>query len=217
MAELLPLFPLQIVVFPHEKLPLHIFENRYKELIKDCELNNSSFGIPAYLNGSMEFGTEMKIIKVAKIYESGAADVICEASKVFEIKEFYLQQTGKPYAGGIVEYLENINDGKFIQQEKLRSLVQQLYILLGVPPINIPSEKISSFTFPHKIGLSVQQEYNLLRMTSESERLDYLISHLEFAIPLVKEINRTQEVIEMNGHFKNFDPLDFGDFVWEKK
>ena len=64
----------------------------------------------------------------------------------------------------------------------------------------------------HKIGLSYEQEYQLLQMPKESERLKFINSHLLATIAVLKEVNRTKGAIKMNGDFKNFDPLDFEDF-----
>ena len=62
------------------------------------------------------------------------------------------------------------------------------------------------------MGLSFQQEYELLLMTKETDRLNFIKSHLEATTNILIEVNRTKDVIEMNGHFKNFDPLNFQDF-----
>ena len=76
MPSFLPLFPLQIVVFPNENLNLHIFEPRYKELINECEKEGTTFGIPAFLKQKvMEFGTELEVIKVEKRYGKGEMDI----------------------------------------------------------------------------------------------------------------------------------------------
>ena len=62
------------------------------------------------------------------------------------------------------------------------------------------------------MGLSFEQEYELLLMPKETDRLNFIKKHLEATTNVLSEVNRTREVIEMNGHFKNFDPLDFQDF-----
>ena len=64
----------------------------------------------------------------------------------------------------------------------------------------------------HKMGLSYQQEYQLLQLAKESERLSFIKAHLDVTIQVLKEVNRTKEIIDLNGHFRNFDPLDFKDF-----
>lgn len=75
-----------------------------------------------------------------------------------------------------------------------------------------PFDKFNSYAFAHKMGLSFEQEYELLKLTKETERLSYIAAHLDNTILVLEQINKTKAVIEMNGHFKNFDPLDFEDF-----
>ncbi|GAA0726873.1 LON peptidase substrate-binding domain-containing protein [Aquimarina litoralis] len=209
---MLALFPLQLVVYPGERLPLHIFEQRYQQLIADCEEDGISFGVPTFIDKKLEYGTEVTLQKVEKRYPNGASDVVCVGTRVFRIKSFYPQLPGKLYAGGDVEYLEDNENGVEELQEELLKNIAILYIELTIekPPIfNIP---FVSYQVAHKVGLALHQEYHLLKLRSEFERLNYLIGHLKVTIPVVREMNRAKEVIKMNGHFKNFDPLDFDDF-----
>ncbi len=212
MVSTLALFPLKTVVFPGEILPLHIFEERYSELIRDCEILDSTFGIPAYVNSFLEYGTEVRIEKVVEKYPNGAIDIICRGLQVFKIKNIVPRQEGKNYGGGTVEFLENFENGTAEQREQLTALIFELYVHLEMPAPKINSQSINSYTLSHKIGLSLEQEYTLLKLTSEKERLEFLINHLSITIPVVQEMNRTRTVIEMNGQFKKFDPLDFEDF-----
>lgn len=209
---MLALFPLQLVVYPGEKLALHIFEDRYKQLIEDCENENITFGIPTYINKKLDYGTEVILKKIDKKYPDGQSDIICEGKRIFKIKNFYKQAPGKLYAGGEVEFLEdNENTMEELQEELLKNIAT-LYLELTIdqPPVfDVP---LVSYQVAHKIGLALQQEYHLLTLRSELERLNYLIGHLKITIPVVREMNRTKEMIKMNGHFKNFDPLDFEDF-----
>ncbi len=210
--NMLPLFPLQTVVYPRERLPLHIFEKRYQQLIEDCQKEDSLFGIPTYIDGKLEYGTEVKLQKVAQKYPGGESDVICSGIRIFKIHEFYQQYPGKLYAAGDVDFFKDEEDGTEELQEELLKNIAILYIELTIdnPPVfGIP---FMSYQVAHKIGLSLDQEYYLLKLRSESERLKYLIAHLKGTIPIIREMNRTKEVIKMNGHFKNFDPLDFKNF-----
>lgn len=217
MTTRLALFPLQNVVFPGEKLPLHIFEERYKQLIQDCESTGITFGIPVFLNNRLEYGTEVELAEVVKSYPSGAKDVICRGLRVFRIREFDHQEKGKIYAGGDVEFLEDIDDPEEEQISQLIDLITELYVHLEVPAPKFDRDTFRSFTYAHKIGLSLQQEYSLLKQTSEKQRLSYLINHLLITIPIVQEMNRAKYVIELNGHFRNFDPLDFREFRLRQK
>ena len=78
-TRFMPMFPLQLVVFPGEHLNLHIFEPRYKQLILECEKEKKTFGVPSFIEGKMmEIGTEMRLIAVEKKYENGEMDVRTE-------------------------------------------------------------------------------------------------------------------------------------------
>ena len=212
MTSRLALFPLQNVVFPGEKLPLHIFEERYKQLIHDCEETGITFGIPAYLNNKLQYGTEVELKQIVNSYPSGAKDVVCQGLKVFRIREFEHMEKDKIYAGGDVEFLDDIDDADEEQKQQLIDLIAELYLHLEVPPPQIDIESFRSYTLAHKIGLSLEQEYALLKMTSEKDRQAFIINHLCITIPIVQEMNRAKHTIELNGHFRNFDPLDFREF-----
>ncbi|MGB3774678.1 MAG: LON peptidase substrate-binding domain-containing protein [Leeuwenhoekiella sp.] len=212
MTATLALFPLEMVVFPTEILPLHIFEKRYQELISDCKNDNITFGIPAYINNEMSHGTEVRLKKVDKRYPNGASDVICEGLRSFAIRTFNPTLGDKLYAGGEVEFLDNINDGTPSQKRRFYTLVKTLYEALDVVLPVFDPILVNSFSFAHKIGLSLEQELSLLQMRQESERFAFIIDHLSVTIPVIQQINRTKELIQLNGHFKNFDPLDFSEY-----
>ena len=205
----LPLFPLPLVVYPGEKLSLHIFEERYQELIKDCEKEAITFGVPAFINKNMEYGTEVVLKKVVKRYENGFSDVVCIGKKVFKIKNFIHQMPNKLYAGGVVEFLESDATSSFDQGEKMLSRITSLYEALEIENPPTFGFDATSFNVAHKIGLSLEQECYLLTLDSEEKRVRYIIAHLDMTIPIIREMNRTRQVIALNGHFKNFDPLDF--------
>jgi Lon protease-like protein len=208
----LPLFPLQSVFFPGETVPLHIFEERYKQLIKDCRKEAITFGIPVYIYDGLAYGTEVQLVEVVTTYEGGEMDVVCVARQIFKIITFDNEIDGKPYAGGIVQFLDNVNDADLALKRKVLSGIEELYDLMGVPYSSIPLEKFNSYMLAHKMGLSFEQEYELLQMPRESERLLFINAHLLATISVLKEVDRTKRTIEMNGDFRNFDPLDFKDF-----
>ena len=82
--RLLPLFPLNLVAFPGEKLNLHIFEPRYRQLVRDCFTDDLTFGITPYLNESVqELGTEMRLLSVEKTHAGGEMDIRTQAVGIF--------------------------------------------------------------------------------------------------------------------------------------
>ena len=212
IAMKLPLFPLQSVFFPGETVPLHIFEERYKQLINDCREEAITFGIPVFINNTVQFGTEVQLVEVVNTYDGGEMDVVCVARQVFKVLTFDNEMDGKLYAGGIVEFLESSNDAATNFRKEIFEKIKRLYDLMAVQFPPTPFEKFNSYAFAHKMGLSFEQEYQLLQLTNETERLKFIEQHLDTTIQVLKQIDRTKAVIEMNGHFKNFDPLDFKDF-----
>lgn len=208
----LPLFPLQSVFFPGEKVPLHIFEERYKQLIDDCKTHALTFGIPVYIKDNISYGIEVQLMEVVTTYENGEMDIVCVARQIFKILTFDNEMDGKAYAGGVVQFLDNINDGENSEKMEVLALLEELYALMDVPFTQIPFEVFNSYLLAHKMGLSYEQEYQLLQLSRESERLSFIKTHLLATIKVLQQVNKTKDLIDMNGHFRNFDPLDFKDF-----
>src|SRR5690349_11515677 len=114
MTNFIPIFPLGIVVYPGEELNLHIFEPRYKQLIKECHETGKPFGIPAVINDKMsEMGTLVEIREISKVYDDGKMDIRTVGTAVFKILEVIQELPDKLYSGAIVTYPKNaVNGGK---------------------------------------------------------------------------------------------------------
>lgn len=207
----LPLFPLQSIFFPGETVPLHVFEERYKQLINDCRQEAITFGIPVFINNKMEYGVEVQLVEVVSTYETGEMDVVCVARQVFKLLAFDNVMEGKLYAGGIVKLMEYDYEATDEKKQVIINGIRQLYTIMDVPYTKINVKEFNSFTLAHKIGLSFEQEYQLLQIPSENDRLNFISLHLTSTITVLSQVERTKKIIELNGHFKNFDPLDFKD------
>eukprot|EP00035_Acanthoeca_spectabilis_P029186 m.473563 g.473563 ORF g.473563 m.473563 type:complete len:213 (+) comp34537_c0_seq1:252-890(+) len=205
----IPLFPLQSIFFPGETVPLHIFEERYKQLINDCRDEAITFGIPVYINNKMEYGVEVQLVEVVTTYDSGEMDVVCVARQVFKLLAFENSMYGKLYAGGIVKLIEYDYEATLEKKQVIIDGIQQLYTMMEVPFKEINAKEFNSFTLAHKIGLSFEQEYQLLQIPNENDRLNFISLHLTTTITVLAQVERTKKIIELNGHFKNFDALDF--------
>lgn len=205
----LPFFPLKLVAFPGEKVNLHIFEPRYKQLIKECLEEKKTFGIPVFGETMLEFGSEMRVSQLVKRYSTGELDITTECIGTFKIMSFDDKAPGKLYAGGNIESLQLINDQSQEQWAHLKRLGKELVSLLKMDQTLDVDLLTNSFELAHKLGLSLEQEYDMLQMVRESQRQTYMINHLERAIPLVKQMENAKERIKMNGHFQHHDPLNF--------
>ncbi|GAB3729563.1 LON peptidase substrate-binding domain-containing protein [Hymenobacter agri] len=211
MARLLPLFPLNLVVFPGEKLNLHIFEPRYRQLVRECIEQNITFGIPPYLNDNLsELGTEMRLISVEQTYSSGELDIRTKAVGVFRINKFYREAPGKLYASGLVEDVVQDPEADPVLRTIITKQVRQLYEALGLRKLLLElAPDYTIFDVAHHIGFSTEQEYQLLATTSELERQEIVRDHLDTILPVVLETERLKERVRLNGHFKNLTPPNF--------
>ena len=209
--KFLPLFPLSLVVYPNEDLNLHVFEPRYKQLINDCIEQKINFGIPSFIEGKVtEYGTEVKVISIEKTYDDGKLDIKTKGICLFKMLNFEQEAPEKLYAGGQVEIIPNEEIASEEMTLELKGKVKKLYDILKISAsLTIQSFRLFSYQLAHKIGLSLPQQYELLQITNEQERQFFLLEHLNNSIPLMEEMEKTKELIKMNGHFKNFDPLDF--------
>jgi len=208
MMKFLPLFPLKLVAYPGELVNLHIFEPRYKELINECYAENKTFGIITFINkGLKEFGTEMKIEKIVKVYDDGRMDIQTKGLHVFRLLEFVKDVPDKLYTGGVVTRVENINDKSVSMSQKILKLTEDLFLVMQLDLSKL--SKITdavSFEIAHHVGFSIEQEYELLPIKREAVRQKVILEHLKKILPVIKEAEYLREKVKLNGHFKNLKP-----------
>lgn len=205
MTNFIPIFPLSIVAFPEEHLNLHIFEPRYKQLIRDCFEQHKHFGIPVMINNEMkEYGTSMKVLEISKEYENGEMDIKTQGQKVFRILEIIPNVPDKLYKGAIVNYPSNKTEGRESLMKKVLTSVRLLHKMLHIKKDLIKEDHhLHSYDLAHHTGLALEQEYELLQLTNELHRQEYLKRHLEKITPIVAQTEALKEKIKMNGHFRN--------------
>lgn len=207
----LPLFPLQMIAYPGEQVNLHIFEPRYKQLINEVDAQGTTFGLPAYIGKKlMEFGTEMELLEIVNRKPSGEMDIKTRGVGIFRINEFFTVAPHKLYPGGEIETMNFSEQGEYLSAEHVIEKIKEMHSVLNVKKeFNTDPATFLSFNVAHYIGLSANQEYALLTMPDEEERRKFLLDHLNEVIPVVSRIEETRKRIKLNGHFKNFNPLDF--------
>lgn len=211
-VKMLPIFPLKLVVFPGERVNLHIFEDRYKQLIQESEAAQRSFGMPIHINDKlMDVGTELALVAVRKRYEDGRMDITCEGRRRFKVLEVHNPLAGKLYAGAEVEWLAAGDRlGDVTQNVAILRLMKRLFQLLRIDkPLPSQPTDLQMYDIGHLVGLSVQQEYHLLTLDSELARQQFVRAHLESLIPTIEEMEQLKERVQLNGHFKNVLPPKF--------
>src|SRR5688500_11039424 len=172
MTNSIPIFPLGIVVYPGEDLNLHIFEPRYKLLIKECYEQKKPFGIPAVIEDKLqENGTLVQITELSKLHENGEMDIKTQGVQVFRIIELIKEIPEKLYSGAIVSYPPTHEQGKPELMHKVMKGIHDLHLLLKVnKEFKKPDEEMKCYDIAHHIGLSLKQEYELLGLFDERQR-----------------------------------------------
>ena len=187
MSELLlPLFPLNVVLFPRTDLPLHIFEERYKQMIMDCLENKWEFGVVLVQEQSLEnTGCTASITEVVKRYDDGRMDIIVRGHRRFEI---LLLDQEKPYLRGAPQFFDD-ETAPLSPQDARRQRAIELY--RGAREIlqleereggeGNPEASVEQLSYQIMARLPVDLEFkqSLLTLKSEEERLTRVISYLE--------------------------------------
>ncbi|MFV0605337.1 MAG: LON peptidase substrate-binding domain-containing protein [Niabella sp.] len=205
MTNFIPIFPLEIVVFPTEHLNLHIFEPRYKQLIKDCFEQKKPFGVPSIINDELkEYGTLIYVKEVFKIYDNGEMDIRTEGGEIFRILEIIKNIPEKLYSGAIVNYPENNGGGNTAVMAALLAKMREMHAgLRVVKNFKKADDDLMVYDIAHHCGLSILQEYELLQLTTEKQRLEYLRRYFENVHQGSLENEALRDKIKMNGHFKH--------------
>jgi uncharacterized protein len=212
MTNFIPIFPLEIVVYPNEKINLHIFEDRYKQLISDINKEKKHFGIPPVIKNKIaETGTQVEIEKIVKQYDDGKMDITVKGVSVFKVLEVIESIPAKLYSGAIVKHLSNEEESNNRHLKAVVKAIRQLHHLLNInKDFKKPDEELRSYDLAHHAGLSLDEEYELLNLLREDQRIEYLRRHLKKIIPVVAGAELLKKKIQMNGHFKELKGFDFG-------
>ncbi|MBU0696297.1 MAG: LON peptidase substrate-binding domain-containing protein [Bacteroidetes bacterium] len=212
MSMNLAIFPLELIVFPGEQVNLHIFEQRYRDLFNDLKEGVvNHFGIPPVVDNKIHLlGTRIRLVDIAKHYESGEMDVITEGVDVFGVINFLDHYEDKSYAGAEIEMMENDPSYNLIQFNELQDLYEEFQSLLTQrKEIENVKPEIYSYQIAHYSGLNKMQKLNLLADLEEEERQQMMITHFKEIMPSMRNIQETQKRIIANGHFKNLKSFKF--------
>jgi uncharacterized protein len=210
LTNFIPLFPLSIVAFPGEKLNLHIFEPRYKQLVNDCYANKKPFGIATVLQNEIaETGTLVYITEIVKVYDDGKMDIKTEAAQIFNIIEKIETIPEKLYNGAIVTYPTiNMNGNGFVMLKivhQIKELHKHLHINKDFGKIEA---LLNTYDVAHHAGLALEEEYEFITILHELQRQEYLKRHLKKVLPIVAEMETLKQRVQLNGHFKNLKGFD---------
>ncbi|MDP7632158.1 MAG: LON peptidase substrate-binding domain-containing protein [Candidatus Latescibacteria bacterium] len=218
-GQVLPLFPLGIVVFPDQALPLHIFENRYKEMIADCcaegEGEYEPFGLSFEHEGNAApVGCAVQVMKVTREYSNGTFDIVCRA--VWRYRTLEVREHERSYLMAHVERLDDEEVGpvdpsiRLLVRERLGQLTdlaaQDMGSLGYGSHDDDPEQSLDAldvgdaFVIAQRIGLEPSRRQALLELLSENARLQYLADLLDDLLPTMQKRQDRQRRVKTNGY-----------------
>jgi Lon protease-like protein len=195
----LGLFPLGIVLLPTEQLPLHIFEERYKELVGECLEDDVEFGLVyADDDGLRDVGTRARVVEVLTRFEDGRLNILVEGGERFRLTEL---TDGRSFSTGLVapvDDVEELAEGAAIDEAlrlfgALRELTQS--------EVDVPERGDAqlSFALAAKVELPAEEKLALLGETSERVRMEQVQELLANALLTAQRVRRAAERASTNG------------------
>ncbi|MGA9536179.1 MAG: LON peptidase substrate-binding domain-containing protein [Desulfobacterales bacterium] len=203
--ELVPIFPLGIVMLPEQLIPLHIFEERYKLMIDECLADDKVFGI-VYFDGQKmcSAGCSARVQEVLKKYPNGRLDIVTRGERRFIVGQL---DESKPYLQATVDYFDDDPEepDADMQRDALRGLML-LNQVVGLEPhestldlaVN-PAFKSISFLVAGSAGFNAPEKQKFLEMTSTRKRLQKSVAALSRIIDRIRLTEEIQSLIGGNG------------------
>ena len=195
----LGLFPLGIVLLPTEQLPLHIFEERYKELVSECLDQEAEFGLVyADDDGLRDIGTRAHIVEVLTRFEDGRLNILVEGGERFRLTEL---TDGRSFNTGLVAPIEDADDpAETAALDEALRLFEQLREVteseVDAPDRDIPQ---LSFALAGKVELPSDEKLALLAETSERQRIELVQELFAHAVLTAQRVRRAAERASTNG------------------
>jgi len=203
VPERLPLFPLSLVLYPDEPTPLHIFEPRYRKMIARCMLDGTPFGM-IYVDDDdelAEVGCTAMVKRVITRYDDGRLDILVVGGERFKLVDVFkdgelLSADVEPYGTGAADQV-----AEPAARERMITQHMKLLELAGEPirPALYQSARFASFAVAPSAGLDGDQKQALLEMTSEQERVDYLVRHLRRTLRRLEQATRYRKLAMGDG------------------
>ncbi|HZE26310.1 MAG TPA: LON peptidase substrate-binding domain-containing protein [Terriglobales bacterium] len=200
MASLLPLFPLDVVLFPGAPLPLHIFEPRYKEMIGECLERKKLFGvIRAQETNLADVGCTAEILAVTKTYDDGRMDIVTQGRERFEILEVNQERA---FLRGEILYVRD-EPGKATEAEVAHAVELHRQILaLASAEQDLPENEDSllSYHLAGSLPLDLDFKQKMLSLRSEAQRIQTVIAYFEGILPSLRRAVVIRQKAGGNGH-----------------
>jgi Lon protease-like protein len=197
--SLLPLFPLDVVLFPGLPLPLHIFEPRYKEMIGNCLAQSKAFGVVRSVEqGLAEVGCTAEIVTVVNRYPDGRLDIVAQGRERFQILN--VNQEDSFLRAEVLVFEDEPGTPTGADAARAVALHSEILGLAGASQDltgNDPSTL--SFYLAGSLPLDLDFKQELLALRSESTRISSLVRYFETILPNLRRATHAREKAGGNG------------------
>ena len=190
-ADRIPLFPLNVVLLPGADLPLHIFEPRYRKMVRDCLDNKTEFGmLLALTDGVAGTGCTAEILEVVKTYDDGRMDILAVGREPFRVVELF---TEEPLLEGSVDYLDDrYAQGSPETQKSLVEIYEVCHTLIfGDYPrdaATLDGQQQLSYVIASKLPMDLLWKQRILELRTEAERQERLLAYLRNWAPHLQKV-----------------------------
>ena len=197
-----PLFPLELVALPHELIPLHIFEQRYKTMMNDCIRNEREFGILWLADdGLREIGCACEISEVLEQMEDGRMNLATRGTRPFRVLE---RQGHLPYPAGVIEFLDDRDEDV---DPELTDAAHEAYGDLVRRATDRDPEAdelaaMSAYAMAATVDFGLDAKQGLLDLRSENARLRLVTRLFRAAIKRLDFVDRAQARARSNGRVR---------------
>ena len=202
LPDRLPLFPLGLVLYPDEPVPLHIFEPRYREMVRFCLDSDAPFGIVYVSEEALaQVGCTARIRRVLTRYDDGRLDIMAMGEERFEIVELHRDQA---YLTADIQAYEGEENEPVDSEARERVITQHMKLLEmageTIRPALYEGARWASFIVAQNAGLELEQKQKLLEMPTENERVHFLIAHFRDMLTRVERARTVQRLAQGDGH-----------------
>lgn len=174
----LALFPLQLFLLPGEKTKLHIFEDRYKQLLEDCSVQGIKFGIPYALNGYLgQFGCVVEVSDISKQHQNGSADIEVTGIAIFELKHFYTRLGDKLYPGGDVNVIRN-DQIPSLSRSFMREMDNYVRSIAPEKFEDVLAPRLNAYDAARILELNEEDKLRLVQASSQERKERILLNQL---------------------------------------
>jgi Lon protease-like protein len=201
----IPLFPLDVVLFPGLPLPLHIFEPRYRQMIAECLVADVPFGVVrAQRDGLAVVGCTAQVLRILQSYPDGRSDILTQGIDRFEIEQLIdRDEDNRGFLQAEVDLIPDTGEpaARSAREECVALHFEALHLLgAGQPSMHLNLDAPVAYLLAASMPADLNFQQALLAMRSDAERTETLLTYYRAALPKLRSGAKASKRGSANGH-----------------